>query len=813
MIIDGKKYFVLNTDNTTYLFRITESGHLEHLYYGKKIRVSKNLDGLYERQEFMAGNNNTYSKDFPYLTLNNLCMEFSTEGKGDYREPMLVAVTEKGIRTSDFIFDSYEITKGKEPLKTLPSSYDASPKNDGVECLTIVLREKYQKLRLKLNYYVFSASDVITRTASLLNEGENKVFIEQFMSAQLDMQGDEFIATTFNGAWAREMFRRDTPLRIGKHINSSFTGTSSSVANPFFMISRDGTTQDHGDVYGFNLIYSGNHAEIMEVNEFAKTRILWGINPRDFRWSLEPKQEFEAPEAVMTFSDNGFNGMSAHMHDFVRNHITRGKWSKKPRPVLLNSWEASYFDINEDKLLKLAKAGKDIGIELFVMDDGWFGERNDDSSSLGDWTPNRKKLPGGLKGIADKINKLGMSFGIWVEPEMVNVKSRLYNKHPDWVLQIPGQPHSEGRNQRMLDLGRPEVQNYIIKAMSRVFSSANIEYVKWDMNRTLTDIYSKYMEVLSRSSGDSDESSRNDAIYGYLRQGEVTHRYIMGLNRCMKVLTEKFPDILFEGCAAGGNRFDLGILCYFPQIWGSDDTDALVRAEIQTGYSYGYPQCCWGSHISGIPNHQTLRRTPLETRYAVAAFGSMGVEYNLNDLYRDDLGHLKRSIEYYKKFRDVFQYGQFFRGRTFNDGRNRNGNITEWTVVSPDKKKAVGMIIQREAVPNMAYQYYRGAGLKDDFFYHFYNNELKVNIRDFGDLVNTVSPIHIKPGSVTQNIISGLYKLEGEKESLKMYGSTIMNAGVKLSPAYSGTGFNEKTRAFFDYSARVYYMEADMLTH
>ena len=785
MIINGDRYFILNTNDTSYIFRITDSGHLEHLYYGSSVRVVHSLDGLTERQEFIPGNNNAYSSDYPQLTLNNLCLEASFEGKGDNREAFAVIISSNGSRSSDFVFRSARVDDEKRELRDMPSSYGL----EGDNHLKIELVDEANSLRLILDYYVYEEDNVITRSARLINDGDTSVTIERLMSAQLDLDDDGYIMSTFNGAWAREMHRRDTPLIAGKHINSSYTGTSSSNANPFFMISTPDTNEHSGAVYGFNLVYSANHAEIAEVNEFGKTRVLWGINPRGFRWELAGGQEFESPEAVMSYSDKGYNGLSYGLHNFIHKHITRGEWAMQDRPVLLNSWESAYFDINEKKLLRLARAGRDVGIELFVMDDGWFGERNDDTTSLGDWYPDKKKLPDGVAGLADKINKMGMKFGIWVEPEMVSVKSRLYESHPDWAIQIPGCAHSEGRNQRMLDLSRPEVQDYIIEAMSRVFESANIEYVKWDMNRTLTDVYSEYLSQL-------DE---------YYHQGELTHRYVMGLYRCMRTLTEKYPHILFEGCAAGGNRFDLGILSYFPQIWGSDDTDAVMRADIQTGYSYGYPQSCWGAHISGVPNHQTLRLTPLETRFAVASFGSMGYECNLCDLRREELEQIKEQISVYKKHRHVFQYGNLYRGRSAREG----GRITEWTVVSQDKAQAVGMIMQTMTIPNQPYLKYVAVGLNPDAYYHFYNREIKVNIKDFGDLVNTASPIHIKHGSMTQDIISKYYKLGGDADDLRMFGSAIMNAGVKLLPAYAGTGFNDKTRVFTDYAARLYFMEQE----
>ena len=486
----------------------------------------------------------------------------------------------------------------------------------------------------------------------------------------------------------------------------------------------------------------------------------------------------------MTYSHEGFNGMSQHMHTFVREHIVRGQWKHKVRPVLLNSWEAAYFDINERKLLQLAKAGRDVGIELFVVDDGWFGTRDDDTQSLGEWEVNEKKLPNGIAGLCDKIKKLGMDFGIWVEPEMVNVKSKLYEAHPDWVLDIPGKPHSEGRNQRILDLTKEAVQEYIIDSMTRLFSGADISYVKWDMNRTFTDYFSNGLPAN--------------------RQGEVAHRYVMGLYRCMKELTTRFPHILFEGCASGGNRFDLGILCYFPQIWASDDTDAVCRAEIQTGYSYGYPMSVVSAHVSGCPNHQTLRTTPLETRFAVASFGVCGYECNLCDLKKEEIDAVKVQIALYKQWREVLQTGAFYRGRSFTDATT---GITEWTCVSKDKSKAVGMIMQKMVAPNTQYEYYKAKGLDPEKQYHFYNRELKYNVKEFGDLVNTVSPIHIKQDSLAHNLVARFVKMEGESEDYVIYGDALMYGGVKLKQSFGGTGYNEEVRYFQDFGSRMYFME------
>ena len=615
------------------------------------------------------------------------------------------------------------------------------------------------------------------------------------MSMQLDFNDSDYELSSFNGAWIREMNRNIISLEAGKYVNESVTGTSSNRANPFIMLARHNTSENFGECFGFNLIYSGNHYEAAQVNSYGKLRIVTGINPSLFSYKISAGESFETPEAVMTYGYGGFNSMSHNMHDFVNNHIVRGKWKNRVRPILLNSWEAAYFNINEKKLLRLAKAGKEAGVELFVMDDGWFGERNDDTSSLGDWTPNEKKLPGGIREIADKIKALGLDFGIWVEPEMVNVKSQLYEKHPEWVVDIPEKPHSEGRNQRILDLSNTEVQDYIIEQMSNIFSSADISYVKWDMNRIFSDYYSKNLPPE--------------------RQGEMAHRYVCGLYRCMRELTKKFPDILFEGCSAGGNRFDLGILCYFPQIWASDNTDALCRTQIQYNYSYGYPLSCISAHVSASLNHQTLRNMPLETRFAVAAFGNLGYEFNLCDLPKDEFMAVKAQIELYKKWREVIQYGTFYRRECFDNRNSRNhgvlnngaGNNASWCVASKDMSKAVGFTMQKLVVPNTQFACFFANGLKDDAVYHFYNRRLKHNIKEFGELVNMVSPVHIKQGSLVQELASKFVKLDGETEDYTAYGDTLMYAGVKLKQSFSATGYSEDVRLYQDFAARLYFME------
>lgn len=803
MIRESNRCFELDTRNTTYVFRVRGNGLLEHVYYGERIDLlgaeeiaDGQAEALFEKQAFAPGNSLCYDQEDRGFSPEYCGLECSALGKGDLREPMVEVTGKKGVRTLDFVYDSHEISEGKKAFATLPGSYDETGK---VKQLKVVLKDKWQELTLELYYWVYEECNVITRTAVLQNDGSESVTVERLLSFLVDLDEDDFAVRSFTGAWAREMHANRIPLTGGKYVLSSMSGTSSNRVNPFFFLEKSETSEDFGPCVGFNLIYSGNHYEAMEVSPYGKTRVVSGIQPCGFSWVLAPGERLEAPEAVMTYTSAGRNGMSKNLHAFVREHIVRGSWKKKERPVLLNSWEASYFDFNESKLLRLAEAGKSVGIELFVMDDGWFGKRDDDTSSLGDWTENKKKLPNGLQGLAKKVNALGMQFGIWVEPEMVNMDSELYRTHPEWVMEIPGKAHSEGRNQRVLDLSNPEVQQYIIEEMKRVFSSANIAYVKWDMNRVFSDVYS---QALPKE-----------------QQGEVAHRYQMGLYHCMQELTQAFPEILFEGCASGGNRFDLGILCYFPQIWASDNTDAMCRAEIQNGYSYGYPQSVMGAHVSSCPNHQTLRVTPLDTRFAVAAFGVLGYECNLCDAKKEDLETIKAQIELYKHWRGVLQFGQWIRGKSFAEGGMKwggvsnlwdsAGNLQEWYCVSEDQSREIIVLLQRFAIPNNHSHRLRAKALAPDKIYRFTNRELKHNIKSFGDLVNTQAPIHIKQDSLLHNVVAKFVKMDGETENYLMRGDVLMHGGVHLKQPYGGTGYNDQVRYFPDFGARMYFVEEE----
>lgn len=812
MIIERNGCFLLQTLHTSYLFNILRSGHPEHLHYGASVisetqyeeflKASSFGDGseseaasvclnnicysLSEKHPAAGGNMISYSDDFPGIALEDLPLEISSFGKGDIRDPFILVTHENGSKTSDFTFEKASITNDIQAPSSLPGSYDDSVKisvgssEDYAQQLVVTYKDKEYGTCLEVIYSVYPECDVITRRAVIVSANE-KIHIDRIMSNQIDFHENGLVFTSFHGRWADEMHRTDSVCDGGRCVSEEMAaGESGSRSNPFVMISRKDTTEDSGYCYGFNLIYSGNHYEALSSNGYDKSRFISGISPATFGWTLNKGERFETPESIMTFDMNGANGMSRHMHDFVRKHIVRGKWRDKNRPILINSWEASYFRFTESSLLKLAKEAAGLGIELFVMDDGWFGKRDDDKSSLGDWYENKDKLPGGISGLSKKINDLGLMFGIWVEPEMVNEDSDLYRAHPDWAVQVPGHAHSKGRNQMNLDLTRTDVQDYVIESMKKVFGSGDISYVKWDMNRIFSDCYSKELPAD--------------------RQDEFMHRYYIGLYRIMKELTDSFPDILFEGCSAGGNRFDLGILCYFPQIWGSDDTDAICRADIQRGYSYGYPQSTVGAHVSATPNHQTLNTVPLETRFDVASFGCFGYELNLCDITSSDKKEIKDQIDFYKKYRHTLQFGHYYR---LDDGR--------CITVSDDGKKAIAFMLQRESRPNRDVVTLRTCGLDDSKTYHITNRYVDIDLKTMGSLINMFTPIHIKQDGIIHNIANSVVKVQNEREDMTAPGALLNRVGVRLRPKFGSTGFDQdgdKTGILRTGDSRLYIIES-----
>ena len=679
MITVENQLFSLHTRHTSYLFRVMETGHLEHLYYGRKIHPA--IDGLMEQHAFAPGNTNIYDSEHLQFSLEDTCLEMSSFGKGDIREPFVELTLSDGSETSDFLFEKFEQGTGKEEFETLPGSYDESGE---VEWLGVTLRDKNSGVILELHYYVYEDCDVITRSAKLINESGDVVKLNRLMSLQLDLEPSDYVFTTFHGAWAREMGRTDVRLVPGKYVNASYTGTSSSRDNPFVMLGKEHTTEDAGECFGFNLIYSGNHYEAAEVGSFGKVRIVSGINPQSFCFTLESGESFEAPEAVMTYASDGYNAMSQNMHRFVREHIVRGTWKKKERPVLLNSWEAAYFDFTGDTIVDLAKEAASLGIDMVVMDDGWFGKRNDDNSSLGDWQVNEKKLGGSLADLITRVHEQGMKFGIWIEPEMVNEDSDLYRAHPDWAIRIPGKKPVRSRNQLLLDFSRKEVRDCVFDQICAVLDQGKIDYVKWDMNRSMADVYA----------------------------GNLSYDYVLGVYDFMERLCSRYPDLLLEGCSGGGGRFDAGMLYYSPQIWCSDNTDAINRTRIQYGTSFFYPVSAMGAHVSAVPNHQTGRVTSFHTRGVTAMAGTFGYELNPALLSEEEKQQIREQIKTYKKYETLINEGTYWRlSDPFTD------EIAAWMSVSEQQDHALVSVVRLMAEANQATVYVRLRGLKPDAVY------------------------------------------------------------------------------------------------
>lgn len=772
--------FHLQTENTSYVIQMLSTGHPAQLYYGKKIRNSENFENLRETMKIAYGSSTSYSDQNHGFSLNHEKLEYSTYGKGDYRNPSMSLLSDDGNRTFDFLYDSHILTEGKGELKGLPSSY--SEEGEPVQSLEIKLYDKAYNLNLFLNYSVFSDRDILTRNVRLENKSESLVTIDKISTMNLDFDNYDFDLISLDGAWVRERHSHRRPLNYGKVELSSRKGVSSPDHNPFMILCDRNTTENGGDSYGFALMYSGNHSCSVEVSNHDFTRVQLGINDFDFNWSLEKGEIFQSPESVMAFSHKGLNGLSSLFHSFIRNNIVRGKWKFKERPVLINNWEATYFDFTEKTLLKLAHEAKDLGIELFVLDDGWFGNRNSDKSSLGDWTVNKNKLPGGIKGLSEKIKKLGMDFGIWIEPEMISIDSELYRNHPEWKVKTPRRDASPGRFQYLLDLSNPEVCDFIYTTMSNLFNSADITYVKWDMNRNFSDIFSSYLP------GE--------------KQKEFAHRYVLGLYEVMGKLTDDFPDILFESCASGGSRFDLAMFYYMPQVWTSDDTDAVERLHIQQGSSLFAPPSVIGAHVSAVPNHQLMRNTPLESRFNTAAFGLLGYELDLTKLTSFDKKVIEKQITFYKKYRKILQFGDFYRIQNPADN-----SICVWSVVSPEKDCAIVGYYQQLAHPNPGTERYQLLDLSDDQLYSVKNRPQYVDINQFGELVNMVLPVDLKSHDFIHGEIAENYLYEVEKTEFNAFGDQLMNRGFTPKQQFYGTGIDKNIAFIGDFGSRIFILE------
>ncbi len=871
------KTFHLYNDSISYIMTVLPSGHMGQLYYGKKIHDKEDFSYLLE----LVGRPmaSTYFENDRSYSLEHIKQELPVYGSSDYRNPAVEILQENGSRLCDFQYESYVITPGKPKLAGLPATYTES--DDEAMTLTVTVKDPVTGVKAELLYTIFANESVLARSVRYTNEGTQNLHLTVAMSMSLDLPDSDYEWIQLSGAWARERYVKTRELVQGIHAVESRRGHSSPNHNPFIALKRPGTTETQGEALGFCLVYSGNFRIQAEVDTYDTVRITAGIHPADFDWKLEPGETFQTPEAVMVYSNDGLNGMSQTYHRLFQKRLARGYWRERPRPILINNWEATYFDFTEERLIEIAGKAKECGVELFVLDDGWFGQRtrrpilinnweatyfdfteerlieiagkakecgvelfvlddgwfgqrtsdhaglgdwianpdrlpngvpgiaqkiedlgmkfgiwiepemvNENSdlyAGLGDWIANPDRLPNGVPGIAQKIEDLGMKFGIWIEPEMVNENSDLYRAHPEWVLDTPNRHRCHGRYQFVLDFSRKEVVDYIYEMLAKIFSEAKVSYVKWDMNRSITECFSDALP--------SD------------RQGEVFHRYILGVYDLYERLTSSFPHILFESCSSGGARFDAGMLYYAPQAWASDDSDAVERLKIQYGSTFCYPVSSIGSHVSVIPNHQVYRNTPLHTRANVAYFGTFGYELDLNKLPQEEIEEVKEQIRFMKEYRELLQFGTFYRLRSPFEG-----NETVWMVVSEDKKTAlVGYYRVLNGV-NGPYTRVRLQGLDPDLVYENKRN----GTENYGDelmnlgLITTDSsagevPAGTEPCTDFDSRIYVVY--ENKRNGTENYGDELMNLGLITTDSSAGE-VPAGTEPCTDFDSRIYVLKA-----
>lgn len=631
---ENMQCFHLSNQQISYIIGIERGRYLVHRYWGKKLPSYAGSNQLNFKDWGFASNPFPEDRGF---SLNGLPFETSTQGTGDHRVANYQIRSPKGHTVTNFYYDSYRVYEGKEAIPGLPSLRDTAK----VTTLEILLKDAVQQLEMRLIYHLFEDYPIITRRVIYANSGEESVILENAGSMSIDIAQDNFEMISLDGAHTNEANLTRQPIRSGIQRLESTRGSSSPQHQPFLALVDPYTSEFQGEVFAFHFVYSGNYVAQVEVEQYKTTRVQMGIHPDHFEWHLEPNELFHTPEVVLNYSDQGLNGMSQSFHQIYQEHLAPTYWQDKERPILLNEWEANYFDFTEEKLIQQAEKAAELGVELFVLDDGWFGERNSDDRSLGDWVVNQEKLPNGIAGLADKVHELGMKFGLWFEPEMISRYSQLFEKHPEWAIQVPDYPMTESRQQYVLDLSQPAVQDYLIEVFTEYLSTGAIDYIKWDMNRHLTEVGS--------------------ILWPADKQKEVSHRYVLGLYRVLDYLNEHFPECLLENCSSGGGRFDPGMMYYMPQTWTSDNSDALCRSVIQYGYSYLYPPIMMGAHVSVTPNHQVGRITPLETRGWLAMSGNFGYELDLQVLSEEEQQIVQEQIKFYQAHRQLFQFGQFYR--------------------------------------------------------------------------------------------------------------------------------------------------------
>ncbi len=691
--------FHLYNDLISYVIKVLKNGQLGQVYYGKAIKDRSDFDHLVEfKQRAMAP---CVYEDDDTFSMEHMKQEYPGYGHGDMRMPAFDILQDNGSRVCEFVYDHHIIQAGKPALEGLPATYAEG--DEEAKTLVVYLADHLINMEIALMYTIYDKEPVICRSVKITNHG-SRVVLQRAMSLSLDLPDANYTMLELTGAWARERSIEPRKLVTGVQSVYSLRGHSSNNYNPFIALVRDNTTEDQGEAIGFSFVYSGNFLAQVEVDTYHVARVMMGIHPHCFDWSLDTNESFQCPEVVMVYSDRGLNAMSQSYHRLYTHRLARGKYRDKPRPILINNWEGTYFDFNEEKILSMASTASKLGIELFVLDDGWFGKRNNDFAGLGDWDCNLDKLPNGISGLSRKIEELGMKFGLWFEPEMVNKDSDLYRTHPEWVLATPDRSMSPGRHQYVLDFSNPEVVKYIGDKMAKIIEESKISYIKWDMNRSMSEVYS--------------------TVHDASTQGKVMHQYILGVYALYERLTSAYPDILFESCSSGGARFDPGMLYYAPQAWTSDDTDAIERLKIQYGTSLVYPISSMGSHVSASPNHQLHRLVPIETRANVAYFGTFGYELDVNKLDEETLETMKRQIIFMKENRQLIQYGTFYRLLSPFTSKE-----TAWMVVSEDKTEAIVAYYRPLQEVNVGYRRLLLQGLDPDQSYtidghEYYGDEL-----------------------------------------------------------------------------------------
>ena len=738
--------FHLKNHALSCVLRIDRYGLLEQVHFGAPVRT-EDVEALSPQPGLGWGGSLLLNDKDTGSCVDAMALAWSGSGRGDFRESPL----EMDGASTDFQYVNHRV------LTEPPATESGLPRSHGKgETLEITMEQRFARLKLYFTLY----ETAMTRFAVLENTGERAIEVHKLMSFSMDLYGS-YTMTTFNGGWIAEMQRCEACVGMSRVVNESATGASSNQHNPGFLLSEDGATEESGRVYGFNLIYSGNHYGSAQLSQQGFTRVMQGISPSNFCQRLQPGERFETPEAVLCCSGGGFGGLSARMHKFVQEHIVPEHWKDKERPVLYNSWEGCMFDFNQGRLMDLAHRAKKLGCELFVLDDGWFGKRSNDLAGLGDYNVNLKKLPQGLAGLAQKINKLGMEFGLWFEPESVNEDSDLYRAHPDWAL-TDSFSTVYGRHQLLLDLTKQEVRDYIVENVSNVLDSANITYVKWDMNRHSVAV------------------------------GAKAHGYILGLYEVLRRIFGPRPHILLESCSSGGNRFDLGMLCFGPQVWCSDNTDPISRLEIQGNLSYLYPQSTFGAHVSAAPHAQTLRNTPLTTRGNVAFFGCLGYELDLKHLAEVEVQEIRHQIELYKTYRRLFQFGSF--------RRMKNG----WQV-SLEGVTAAGVFHGLVgAAPG--YEQLRIKGLDAGKIYQLRTRAQKIRVGQFAHLLKHVVPVKINPEGAALRTADRHLGLEDGVEGYRVSGAALQS-GILLLPLFRGTGYDKNQRTQGDYGSNLYIIE------